>query len=649
MHAGKEAQILICLSFAGTPASGVGEGVFSHVDAIEFMFWALMQHDTTIVGHYVHFDMVSLAANAGPRAEEMLKLMFRAYQAGRIQCTTLREQLIHLGTTPGLKKKAWDLATLTRRHGLTGDRSASKGPDAWRMKYHLLRGVPVHQYPPDAYLYALEDATSTLALYLFQQEHGAGFLADAARQAHYAFSFQLLRVWGIRTNADKVAALEHRAQTALGEVDAILMSHGLRRDQDRPDPITGKNVTARQHNTGVKAKYAELFLRCYAAVGEDAPRNKVTEKARAKGETLGNLNMDKLKWIALGAHVDHGDTLDCECDLCVARHIGDVSKWRYLLNNVMGVLKSGTKFPAHPRYNTLLETGRVSTSPQMLGFGRDGLARACFEPRPGYCFGQSDYTGQELSIQAQILVWLFGESVLATAIQNDQDLHCVFVAQYMGLPYAEVYARYKAGDPEIVECRQNSAKAANFGFWGGMAWRGFAHSERQKGNACSDAQAKKSRRVWLETWTPDAHRFFNLAKGKTRNSDRACTYEQWGSGRIRYKCRYTQWCNTGFQGLASDVSKTALTMVSYECYCVPESPLYRCRPVLFIHDELMLEFPLDLDLDAAHRRLCELMVEAHNRWCPDVPVKAEGALMSVWSKGAKAVFDAAGKLTVWRP
>ena len=52
--------------------------------------------------------------------------------------------------------------------------------------------------------------------------------------------------------------------------------------------------------------------------------------------------------------------------------------------------------------------------------------------------------------------------------------------------------------------------------------------------------------------------------------------------RLRGLCRYTVAANTYFQGLASDASKAALWAVTYECYNVPSSPLYGCRPVIFL-------------------------------------------------------------------
>jgi hypothetical protein len=44
-----------------------------------------------------------------------------------------------------------------------------------------------------------------------------------------------------------------------------------------------------------------------------------------------------------------------------------------------------------------------------------------------------------------------------------------------------------------------------------------------------------------------------------------------------------------------------------------------------------------------------IMIEAGKAFCPDVPLKAEPALMFHWSKDAVAVYDENKRLVPWVP
>lgn len=106
--------------------------------------------------------------------------------------------------------------------------------------------------------------------------------------------------------------------------------------------------------------------------------------------------------------------------------------------------------------------------------------------------------------------------------------------------------------------------------------------------------------------------------------------------------------NSYFQGSVADGAKFACFLVAWECYAKPESPLYGCRPVLFLHDEILIEAPEERAHEAAVR-LGQVMVEALQCFLPDVPVTASPALMRRWYKGAEAAYDANGRLVPWEP
>jgi len=79
--------------------------------------------------------------------------------------------------------------------------------------------------------------------------------------------------------------------------------------------------------------------------------------------------------------------------------------------------------------------------------------------------------------------------------------------------------------------------------------------------------------------------------------------------------------------------------VTEECYTVEDSPLFGCRPIIFPHDEIILEVPLfEMGAEgasAAADRLTEVMIEKMSVVCPDVPIEADACMTRRWTKGAK--------------
>jgi DNA polymerase I-like protein with 3'-5' exonuclease and polymerase domains len=108
------------------------------------------------------------------------------------------------------------------------------------------------------------------------------------------------------------------------------------------------------------------------------------------------------------------------------------------------------------------------------------------------------------------------------------------------------------------------------------------------------------------------------------------------TGRLRAAAGFTARRNTVFQGLTSDGAKLALWRVWRAGF----------RVVNFVHDELLVEVPAGSDLTAHAGRVQTLMVEGMRAVLPDVRVGVEYAATARWAKGAKATFDANGRLTL---
>ena len=106
------------------------------------------------------------------------------------------------------------------------------------------------------------------------------------------------------------------------------------------------------------------------------------------------------------------------------------------------------------------------------------------------------------------------------------------------------------------------------------------------------------------------------------------------SGRLRAHATYSARHNNIFQGLAADGAKLALWKLWRAGY----------RIANFIHDEALVEVPEDSDLGWHAAEVRRLMIEGMTEVVPDVRIEVECVATTVWSKEAKRVRDAEGRL-----
>ena len=139
---------LVCVSHAVTLGLG-GDGIAAFLSDRQtgtnlVQVW-LMEEDKHLVGHNVAYDLGVLCA----RRPELIPVVFRAYEQGRIWDTKVRQELLDIasgrsvrnGATFALRNGEWvkagySLAGLAG-HYLGKDRFAEKTDEnAWRMRYH---------------------------------------------------------------------------------------------------------------------------------------------------------------------------------------------------------------------------------------------------------------------------------------------------------------------------------------------------------------------------------------------------------------------------------------------------------------------------------------------------------------------------------
>lgn len=610
----KMAPRLVCLQWLDEDRQA---GLVNHWDAVS-VFRSWLEDGHTIVGHNVAYDCGVMAAYE-PR---LLPPIFRAYEEGRILCTEARMKLldnaagcldgyVRLGKKP--EKIAYSLAFTIKR--LTGE---ILDKDTWRLRYGELRDIPVHEWPSGALGYALDDGRVTFEAWERQErkrleileKHGIDLLADQANQTRKQWCLHLTAAWGLRTDPRMVDRLEQDTQK---HIDATLQ---------RLKDIGFVRANGKRHMAVIKKAVTEAYNGSPPVTEKGAPK---TDK-----ETCEEANHPHLD-----IYSEYAEAIN-------------------LKSKDIPMLRAGATMPIQPRFNYMLATGRTSSrkhsdeSPLVGGNvqnprRKEGV-RECYVPRPGCVYGIADVDGAELHALAQICYEMFGYSRLGDVLNSGRDGHLDLAAHMMGIEYDEIAARHKQGDPDVKHYRQ-MAKVPNFGFPGGMGpGKLVLFAKQTYGIILTEQQCKDLRAQWLSNF-PEMKDYFRHWGDKCAALGYTQVHQLY-SGRIRGKARYTQACNSMFQGLTADATAAAYFEQIKACYIGP-GPLFGCRVVNFVHDEFITEIPETPRAHDAAMQMSEIIETEFNKWVPRCPTKAEPLLARRWSKGAKPVYDATGRLVPW--
>ena len=563
-----------------------------------------------IVGHNVAYDMAVLI-EAEPSLEP---LIWKAYDEGRVKDTLIRAQLIAIAlgrfkfdATIGEKgaRPRWSLSDMVSR--FLGETVSGKGgPDVWRMRYHELDGVcDLARWPAEARNYAKDDVRYTARLWnkigQYARASGLDSLPDEANQCRAAWALHLASCWGIRTDKDAVERLETRLRTSVDEVRSQAAQLGLIRKNGTKD-------------------LAAIRRRVEDAYRENTPK---TAKGSTKTDT---------------------STLLGSCDLMLVR-LGEVSGDEKELSSFIPTLKAGVDRPINPRWNTLVESGRVSCSkPNLTQQPRRSGVRECYVPREGFFYATADYSFAELCTLAQTCVDWFGESKLSDTINGGRDPHKATGASLLGLTYEAFDDLFRAGDKDAKQSRQ-LAKALNFGYPGGLGAASFVDfAAATYGLDINEKQARELKRTFITTY-PEMSLYWRRITKELERGGGSFTGTLIHSKRARGGLGFTNGCNYYFQGPVADGAKRAFYLVTQESRTDMSSPLFGSHPLILMHDEIIAEVPIDKAAEAA-QRIADIMVEALSEVCPDVKISAEPALMRRWQKGASPTY-VDGRLVPW--
>jgi len=269
----------------------------------------------------------------------------------------------------------------------------------------------------------------------------------------------------------------------------------------------------------------------------------------------------------------------------------------------------------HTSFNqTVAATGRLSSSdpnlqniPIRTEQGR--RIRRAFVPEAGHVLVTADYSQVEL----RILAHMSGDPVLLEAFRAGEDIHRATAARIQGI------------DPKAVTKEmRNRAKAINFGILYGMSASRLA---REQGMERAEA----------EQFIRDYFHHFRRVKEfieETKAAALAAGSVETLFGRVRYlpdlespnpmirQAADRAAVNTPIQGTAADLIKMAMLAVDRR---LAEEGL-RSRLILQVHDELVLEVPVD-ETEAARDLVIACMEGVH---ALDAPLVVDAGTGDNW-------------------
>jgi DNA polymerase I-like protein with 3'-5' exonuclease and polymerase domains len=590
--------------------------------------------DMNVVTQSCNFDFATLVKNNRIFDTGLLYLLLRIAQSGK---------------APG----HWSLDYLCKtRLGILLPKD-----DDVRLTYSRFKrndnSIDYSAITPEHAVYALKDAVSTKLLFddLFP------FVSQLSPDHHCGHKIHLMGAialsnisrLGIGVDSTYRKLREIQLDNEIEAVKNELATHGYKPGQK-----------------GCRKTFESIVARC----GLNLPRTKFGQISM-KADDIARVSADNP---FLKAFLRHRDLLK----------IKSVVSNQYITH--------GSENRIFPKYRALVSTGRTASyRPNIQNLPRKNGIRECFVPAPGYCFAAFDYKQIELCALAQVTHALTNDATMKKIIDSGQDIHKWYAAILTG-----------KDAKDITDEERRIAKACNFGFPGGLGISTFIEYARKTYDISLDpGRAKYLKDQWLDAF-PEmkvymADRFCNrfdfsenpydlsagaacgMAKriltGNTRNVS-GTNYTQktldWvfksvlpsidarfsgktqGSaelfkqvsletiqtrmGLIRGDCSYTQARNTPFQSIAAAGAKIALYRLSRSGE----------RIVAFIHDEILIELPIDCDLDQRCATIINTMVTAMRAAIPDVKIDVEiKGVMDRWYSKPGNVRNDGGKIVIY--
>ena len=425
--------------------------------------------------------------------------------------------------------------------------------------------------------------------------------------------------------AGRRAAAVHRLAVALEEGLAARELTELYQTVERPLV----RVLARMEEAGVRVdleflrelsveltkECGELEARIHAAAGERFQINSVPQLRKILFEKLGLTPVKKTK---TGPSTDADSLQKMAADHPIVEELLRYREVEKLRNTYADTLPPlvGPDGRIHGSFNqTVATTGRISSeSPNLQNIplrtpgGRE--FRRAFIPAEGCELLIADYS----QIELRLLAHLARDPGLIEAFQRDADVHTTTAARVFGVP-----------EDEVAPFQRRFAKVVNYGLAYGMEAYGLG----QRMDIPTD-QAKEILDAYFASF-PNVSSFMETTVKEARSRGYTTTLmgrrrllPELSSDNFRIRQMGERMAqNAPVQGGAADIFKLAMVNLAAEL----EERAMRSRMVLTVHDEVVLEVPLEEHDTAVEvvRRVMESVVTL------EVPLKADIATGFTWA------------------
>lgn len=416
------------------------------------------------------------------------ELWWHVVDEDRLHDTMILDGLLRLAQSDAYPRPR-DLGTLSSAYAdLTIDKA-----DPCRMRYGSILGRPWEEVERCFFDYAVSDAIVTFRVWEELTRRVSQCL-DA-----YSVPRDAIDRWGPLTEAIQVKgaiALAAIERTGL-DIDASLLQ---------------------QLRAGLEQQRAELVERLDAAAPQlltrdSAGRMKLTKHGSPR-KSLPALAA-ALRDVAVEAEVEPPATASGRITTASdywRQHdrFPFVADWLQLeeLTKLLSFFAGLDRPRIHPRYTTMVRTGRTSCSgPNVQQLPRSGRVREAIVAPEGRSFFAIDYSFIELRTLAAVCEERYGWSQLATTIREGVDPHCFVAAMFEGVELEE-FLTWKKTQPDRFASLRQRAKALNFGIPGGLGAKTLtAYAKATYGVNLSLDEAERFRSKLITEVFPELGRY----------------------------------------------------------------------------------------------------------------------------------------------
>lgn len=504
----------------------------------------MTNYNAILVGQNIKFDMGVIAQEVG------WPLIYKFYDRNKVRDTRLMFQLWHLGYEGYVPHKGTSLANMMSRFF----KIRVNKDEALRCTFGEYLDQPIENIPDDHIEYAMLDVIYTYRLYerlmdLIKPLDTMGTLLSLNIQMKGDLALDSIYKNGVGIDVERAQVKQKELTDRLVKVERRMALWGY---------IKGR--------PGVLDIYENILTRI--GIADQLPRSPKSDRISSKEDDLREFK----NYPFVSDYIEF-------CDL----------------HKLLNFLEPFSEPVLHPRYNALLNTGRTSASKfNIQQIPREGGIRECIIPKQkDNVFVDIDYSAIENVSLAQVLLNKYGHSVLANAINDGMDIH-----RY----YASILFNKKQED--VTKEERQQAKAAVFGFPGGLGLTTFTEFAKGYGLDLTETQASEMKDKYFEAF-PEMRDYLN-------DCDEGDVFTL--SGRRRADATYCAVANTPFQGGAADGAKLAL----YEC-------MKKYEIVAFIHDAIVVECKEE-DASNVLEDVSNIMIEQMRLLHKDVRVGVEGKI-----------------------